>query len=206
MCESRKRGRLSGSEIEAESSQPFANRAPNTGLMNDLPQWLTAFGTVGAVIVALIFSTRDERRRVQRERRQQAEQITGWLGSEGESEHGMFFNVTVRNSSNQCVYRVVARLVKVSGTVGGGTVTSPIGDTKNGMHLTRIGLLRPDFEYATKIKFEGHAAGVRFGLELAFQDATSRYWVRRANGMLDQVEIDPLSLYGQFEPASWENS
>jgi hypothetical protein len=169
---------------------------------NPIAEWLTAFGTVGAVIASIYFATRDEVRRVRRERRQQAEHVTGWRGSGGGAESRPFFNVTVRNGSTQCVYRVIARLVQV---YGGGTKSQPLGETKGDKHLTRIGLLPPGQDHSTTIGFAGNAAGLRFGVEFAFQDAAGRYWVRRANGALDEVKQDPLRLYGGFEPTDWEN-
>lgn len=80
-------------------------------------EWMTAFGTVGAVVASIYFATRDEFRRQYRERREQAEHVTGWLGSEGDEERGAFFNVTVLNSSKQCFYRLIARLVQVHGEI-----------------------------------------------------------------------------------------
>jgi hypothetical protein len=44
---------------------------------------------------------------------------------------------------------------------------------------------------------------LRFSVELAFQDAGGRNWLRRGKGVLEQVEADPLALYAIPEPVSW---
>jgi hypothetical protein len=47
---------------------------------------------------------------------------------------------------------------------------------------------------------------IRFGVELAFQDAAGAFWLRQGNGVLKRIEQHPLALYGIPRPAPWEDS
>ncbi len=41
---------------------------------------------------------------------------------------------------------------------------------------------------------------LRFGVELAFQDAAGRNWLRRGDGHLSEVQQEPIALYGIGRP------
>ncbi len=70
--------------------------------MSDVTDWLTAVGTVGAVITSLYFSGRDGRSAAERERRRQAENITEWIEPKpGVMDRGDYLNVVVQNASSQ---------------------------------------------------------------------------------------------------------
>jgi hypothetical protein len=167
----------------------------------DLPTWLTAIGTVGAVIVALYVAGRDERRRVSRERRHRAEQISTWLGPEGEVSTGHVQNVIIQNSGTQPVYRTIASLVSVQGAFR----ETAVGDKRRQFCQNLIGTLPPG-RHETKIEFPGHAPALRFGVELAFRDAAGHSWIRSGDGSLKEVEHEPAALYGIVGPTTWESS
>lgn len=84
--------------------------------VGDVATWVSAIGTISAVIVALYLAGRDGRRRDRSESRRQAELITAWIGGlhrqEGEAGNRRFvIPVSLQNASNQLVYRVVVSVV-----------------------------------------------------------------------------------------------
>jgi hypothetical protein len=84
--------------------------------VGDVATWVSAIGTISAVIVALYLAGRDERRRDRVEIRRQAESITAWIGGlhrteEGEGSQRFVVPVSIQNASNQLVYRVVVSIV-----------------------------------------------------------------------------------------------
>jgi len=67
-----------------------------------------------------------------------------------------------------------------------------------------IGNVAPG-EVTTRINTGGGGTHLRFWIELAFQDAAGRYWVRHGNGTLERVKRHPVELYNLLRPLSWEN-
>jgi hypothetical protein len=178
----------------------------------NLAEWVAAVGqvvsglaTTAAVIVALWLSGRDERIRARERLRKQAEQITAWLiPYEGEQEHPHLVCVGLRlkNASDQVIYDLIAEIVAVQGAAR----DTGIGDTeeRNRELGTLVGTLPPG-ELTTRIETYGGGMFLRYGVEIAFQDAAGRYWLRRGNGLLKQIDQHPLDLYGIGRPVSWEN-
>jgi hypothetical protein len=63
----------------------------------------------------------------------------------------------------------------------------------------------PPGEITTRIDNSGGGMHRRFWIELAFQDAAGRFWIRRGNGTLERVDKHPIDLYSIGRPVSWEN-
>lgn len=164
---------------------------------SDIPIWLTAIGTCGAVIVSLWLAGRQERRHDRIERRKQAELVTAWLGKEESFPDGLFQNIVIQNSSEQCVYRLVASLVSIQGAFRQSAVGS------DGRFQRAVGQIPPG-AYPTKVKSAGHGMNLRLGIEIAFADAAGVNWLRRGDGRLEEVTKDPVALYELRLPIGWE--
>jgi hypothetical protein len=152
------------------------------------PDWITAFGTVGAVVTALWIATRTDRRDRKREQRQQAEQLTAWfvpLEGRQDDNDKVYVGLCVKNASNQVFYDVIAQIVSVQGAFR----TTAVGDAeeRNREFGAMIGNVPPG-EVTTRINTGGGGMHLRFWIELAFQDAAGRYWVRHGNGTLERVK------------------
>ena len=145
------------------------------------PEWIiaysevaTAFGTIGAVITALVLASADGRRRRREEERCQAEHISAWmenlpLGEEVVIDGETYVKLIIQNASAQLVYSTIASIVnaQTEDSVGG------VGD-----YFTYVGRLPPGrSEY--DIRHPGHGMHKKFSIELAFEDARGKSWVRR---------------------------
>jgi hypothetical protein len=159
----------------------------------------TAAATFFAVVVALFVAGADARRRSKEREVQQAEQISAWmeylpLREERKSDEPTV-RLVVQNASDQLVYSLVA------------TVVTSQGETKYGNEYefrNWIGRVPPGRrEY--KIKHPGGVMGRRFAIELAFQDAGNRVWIRHGRGLLERAPKgkDPVTAYGLSHPVSW---
>jgi hypothetical protein len=174
--------------------------------MTAATDWLTALGTCGAVVVSLGLSFNELLSRRRREEREQAEQITAWfvpLEGKPPEGHPMAVGLRISNGSNQLVYDLIAQCLLGRRTAA--------GDSED-MNLEFGALIGnvPPGGYTGYINTSGGGVGRRHGLEFAFQDASGRYWLRRANGRLERVYEHPLDLFnlsragGRFQitPAS----
>lgn len=165
-------------------------------IWGDVPTWLAGIGTCGAVIVSLYLARQDGLRREQHEKRRQAEMITAWLGPAQSSGDGLYEVVVLQNSSMQSVYQLVACLVSIQGSFR----ETAVGDSR-GFRST-VGQVPPGQQQA-KIESAGHGMQLKLGVELAFQDAAGVFWLRRGNGLLEEVHEDPATLYKLTRPVGW---
>ncbi len=82
----------------------------------DVPSWVAAIGTVGALIVALYLGVRELiRARVDRERAD-ASQVTGWLDI-GEIDGVQRVRVLVCNKSGAASTKILAKVLDLTGAV-----------------------------------------------------------------------------------------
>jgi hypothetical protein len=163
-----------------------------------LVEWLTAGGTVLAVVVALAFGVLEfvrghrQRAELRAERRiSQAALVNAWLEVwiEGDASEGMQMLAAYRlhNASTSPVYSVVTVMPK---GFWGGT-------------LAPWGLLTP----SDKPREVSEPRGAAFyddsdvQLELTFRDAAGVWWRRTRDGLLHELECDPHGGLGQ-PPAS----
>ena len=145
----------------------------------------------------------DGRRRAREARRRQAEFVTAWLvrsESQGAAEGQGYAGPIVQNASQQLVYQVIANLVSVQGAFR----ETAVGDTREDADKYRayVGQVPPG-QLKTRIPGVDYGMFIRFGVELAFQDAAGRYWLRRGDGRLREVRKSPLELYGISPPVDW---
>jgi hypothetical protein len=133
--------------------------------------------------------------------RHQAEQVTAWLvpydGTEKPGPGQMFAGLIVRNGSSEVVYQLIASVVSLQGTYRETRVGSP--DIRFRSFIGQV----PPGETKTAIDYGGSGMYRSFGVELAFQDAAGRYWLRQGNGLLQEVDQNPVDLYGIDRPVPW---
>jgi hypothetical protein len=138
-----------------------------------------------------------------RDARQQAEHVTAWFVPlpEQYKEHypETCVGLYVHNASNQMVYDVVAEVVIARKTAVGDT------EERNIEFGATVGNVPPG-GFTGHIDTGGGFLGRRHTIELAFQDADGRYWLRRGNGKLARVRKHPLDLFNIPRPASWQKS
>jgi hypothetical protein len=162
---------------------------------------VSAIGTTAAVITSLWLAGRQGRQTSSA----QAEQITAWYTPSEEvvqdRPHRLFTAILVNNASQQLVYDLVAQVVGLQGSFR----RTAVGDTneRNREFGALIGNVPPG-RYATRIDGSGGGMHRRFGIELAFQDAAGRYWLRQGDGVLKRVKKHPADLYNLSRPISWQ--
>ncbi len=163
-------------------------------------QWASALASTAAVIAALWIATSENRRRNTQDIRHQAEQMAAWLEIDAEkAEETGWADCVVQNNSGQLVYDVVISLVGVHGTYRR-TAVKPDRSARGEGCQTYVGGPFPPGRRRLPLGFHGHFLQVRYGVELAFTDAAGRYWIRHANGFLEEVGQAPLVLYGSGPP------
>jgi len=157
----------------------------------------TAVGTVGAVIAAMWIAGADARRRYKEAQRKQAKCVSAWMeelpNATAVLEGSMYKTLVLRNSSDQLVYNLIASVVNAQTEVHVG---------ENQKYRTYVGLLPPGrTEY--KIEYPGDGMHKRFAVELAFEDAGGRAWLRQGRGSLRCIKKSPLAFYGIDPPVGW---
>jgi hypothetical protein len=120
---------------------------------------------------------------------------------EGEEreDRAMFVGLRVNNSSDQLIYDFIEQVL-----LGRRTAVGDSEDT-NLAFGALIGNVPPG-GYTGYINTSGGALGRRHLLEFAFQDAAGRYWLRRANGKLEQTSKHPLDLFNLSRGERWQIS
>jgi hypothetical protein len=166
-------------------------------IWGDVPTWLAAIGTCGAVIVSLWLTKQSDMRMERKERRRQAELVTAWLGPEQPVGNGLLQTIVIQNSSAQSIYLMIASLVSIQGAFR----ETAVGDSRG--YCSTVGQIPPG-THTTSIKSGGHGMNKKFGVELAFQDATGVFWLRHGDGRLEEVKEDPVTLYKMTRPVGWE--
>jgi hypothetical protein len=174
---------------------------------------IAAVGTVVALLVAFvqISSARSDRRhdelaRLARDRMDQAQHISAWIGTPSGTPvrtapgPAMRTLTTLRNSSRQPVYRVVVWLVFVQGGV------PHTGEEMRQVDPDAVRLLDPVPPGTFVVSLRGDWGGMyrHPGVEVAFTDAVGAHWIRRGNGALEEIADDPLDRYDISQPVDWE--
>ncbi len=162
----------------------------------DAASWLAAVGTIAAAGVALGLSLREGRRRSAEDRRRQAELITAWVAVEDPEDRYPYVPVAVANASHQVAYRLVVSL----------------GDAFRGGHRPDDPLLWRNFVWQLppgekRVDVDWTAGmGARPGVQIAFQDAAGRHWIREVSGKLVEVKTGShLERLGLSEPLPWDH-
>jgi hypothetical protein len=169
--------------------------------LGDAATWASAAGSFAAVVVALGLAFRDSLRQRWRDRRWQAERVTAWIvGAVPSADPStMLLRVDVGNASEQSVYQVIVSLVAVQGAWR--------RDAKEGGYEYRSFLWQvAPGRRSTQVSFAGHGMSLRFGVEVAFQDAAGNNWRRLADGKLQAIDTNPVEYYNLSRPVGWEDN
>ena len=170
----------------------------------DVATWVTGIATIALFIVAF-YQIRNERMARQRAdnerlinvRRGQAEHIATWIVTSSFDDIGQFLWVAVRNQSLQPVYHLIAQ----------GIVLNDDGTPRYDPRLeeqTRIAVVPPGEGYvAVHLDYGGMHR--RPGIEIAFQDAAGRNWLRKTTGELLEINDSPVAYYGVPQPSGWQS-
>lgn len=160
-----------------------------------MPEWFAAVGTVGALFVAgavwrhdVNNRRADERRRIQAEKRQQAELITAWIKMDSPA----YAVVALYNASQGVVYdlQIELRFADRSPRLASGLALAFSG-LKRTTARGRIAVLGPGsgtVYVARTVSAELEARSV----ELWFRDQRGNYWQRGDNGQLAAVNRGPF--------------
>jgi hypothetical protein len=138
--------------------------------------------------LAMDREARQDQLTMEEARRRQADQVTGWLvRDEGPEEPGRLYSgLMLQNGSSQPVRQLIASVVTMQGS-GRRTAVGEELDHEEELRLSAyrvfVGLLPPG-ETKTRIGNPGQGMYVRYGIELAFQDAAGCNWLRQGDGIL----------------------
>jgi hypothetical protein len=154
---------------------------------------LAAVGTVGAFVAAFwqIWVERSARQRSEREA--QALRVSAWWAGE---------NATVLNASTTPVYRLVVWLVTFQGGGGPRTGEEIVKGFAGDLLPATVSVLPPGRYSVPLPPFEG-GMSMKPAVELGFTDAAGRHWIRRGDGRLERIRLEPALYYGIGLPQDW---
>lgn len=186
-------------------------------------EFWTAFGALAAVVAAVgtiaAFAIafyqisiersarrKDERSAIATEQVTQARKISGWIGGTRPTAWGLTTSgvpptpATLLNASDEPVYQVVAWLVLIQGA---GPQTGEQMREVAPDSAAALATLPPG-RFVVSLPGDWGGMMARPGVEIAFTDAAGRHWIRRANGLLDQILDDPVEHYAMSRPVNWQ--
>jgi hypothetical protein len=184
----------------------------------DVPTWLAAIGTVGALIAAFVQIGTERRLRHERELKEQARLISaitgpalrdaearaeaeaggpGWLG--GVPGGVARTAIDLINGSPEPVYRIVAGVVFVQGGAPR-TLEAFLKADITQKPVTTASVLPPSGTYRVWVhgfwlNAAGGGLGGRSAAEVAFTDRAGNHWIRRATGQLEELPEDPIDYF-----------
>lgn len=170
--------------------------------LGDLATWVTGFATI-ALFAAAFWQIRVERRarreaeqeRLSALQRYQAERVAGWIAGGDFDDRGQVIWVAITNQSLQPVYHLVIHGIVLAND--GTPIIDPMPESQ-----ARIAVVPPGEGYvAIVLNYTGMHK--RPGIEIAFQDAANRYWLRETNGGLTELDASPVVHYEIPQPTGW---
>lgn len=170
----------------------------------DVPTWIAAIGTVGALFAALWQIGNERKRRIQqqegdreKERLDQARLIAAWIGPEDDARSA----VELSNGSPEPVYNVVATIVFIQGTgPSTGEEWAGIDTVNQKARSTTAAILAPGHWRVWIAAVVGAPLSGRKAAEVAFTDRNGAHWVRRANGTLEELPEPPFQHFALTGP------
>lgn len=174
-------------------------------IANLIVQAFIGLVTLVALIVAFWQGSQSKRNREDDIKRYQPSRISAWYeggrNRTGQPEDNRFVwqFVVLRNESESPVYDAIVTCVGISGAG-----PSFKGEDNRPVFSNRVcvGTLPPGAWYIW-LPTEGHGMGVRTAPETAFTDANGTSWVRRGNGRLEEIPMEPASFYRLSLPLPW---
>ncbi len=178
-------------------------------------QALIAIGTIGTFVFSLI-QIRDSRKQFDAVRKEQAElqrkshasRIAAWFERNEKVEedankaaNGKFLLWTIRisNGNKTPIYDVVVTVVGQHGAGPRNRGEENDGDCPYRALFHEV----PPGEWTSIIQTSGGGMHVVTTLEISFTDPMGNHWIRRGNGILEQIDSDPLRYYKIVMPCSW---
>lgn len=130
------------------------------------------------------------------ERRAQADEIAVWRGGGG----GEGMNVIISNHSQQPVYQAVVSRIAVEGS--GAHTGRQLPDEITLQEQQAVLVIPPG---RTRLHFGPGFGGMGrvAGFEIAFKDQAGHYWLRYANGDLNEIDRGTIGYYGLSRPVLW---
>jgi len=185
--------------------------------LGDVPTWLAAVGTVGALAAAFWQIGTERKRRLAADRRLQVEQhreqarlISVWVGEREQPESyaddpdASWYpdgrtTLYIANNSPEPVYFLVVGIVDIQGT-GPSTLETTIAHHAGFGPVTTVSIL-PAGRYRVWIRGVHWQTplGGRLGAEIAFTDRAGAHWIRRSSGALDELSQPPLEYLKQWQ-------
>lgn len=171
--------------------------------------WSTAvqaFGTVmafAAKTAALLWEWNRDRRAqyhlAHRERRRQAELISGWLVNQTPTgvEELPPFLVSVQNASTSSIFKVLAQIVD-GRNAGEPVLGPPVGPADWAKGFEQV---PPGATLVAEFTNRGGALGWRPAVQVSFTDSAGHHWIRYASGPLRELK-EPAWLLAEQE-LSW---
>ena len=157
------------------------------------PEWFSAIGTVGAVIVALYVSIIDRKRRVAQNRREQAEKIGVWKTHR--SGAYQLDTIYISNASHMPIFDIVISY----GSSYGSEARYVTGDSQQ-ILMIKIppGLRKIDpSKNPIKKRSRNHLTQ---GIAISFRDSNGLFWRRDASGVLIETKRHPFEELGIKQP------
>jgi hypothetical protein len=138
----------------------------------------------------------DEQARL--ERRAQADEIAVWQVKGGGGPNGM--EVALSNESQQPVYQAVISRVAIEGS---GAHTGRQIPEELSLDEQQAVLVIPPGESYLHFGPGFNGMGRVPGFEIAFKDQAGHYWLRYANGSLQEIDRWAIGYYGLDRPVLW---
>jgi hypothetical protein len=189
--------------------------------LGDLPAWVAAVGTVGALIAALVQIKRERDRRIRQEEKdreerhqEQARLVSGWVGTyepvpwddPDNPAPIVRYPMYLQNSSNEPIYNVLTTVVtlQAAGTPRTGEEWSAYVESMSEHEVmiprTTAVILPPGRWRVWVVSEPVSAMQVRLAAEVAFTDRSGVHWVRRSDGALEQLEAPPFEYFQVSAP------
>lgn len=174
-------------------------------IVNVIIQGIVGVATVAAVIVALYETHLNKKSRKEDIKRHQPIRISSWYEAapnecaRPNDKRFVWRSVALRNESEAPVYNVIVTCV---GFQGAGPPRKGEENRSDYPCRTCVGTLPPGFWFAW-LPTRGSGMHVVTATEIAFTDANGISWVRRGNGNLEEIDLDPVLFYRLGLPVEW---
>lgn len=174
-------------------------------IANLIVQAFIGIVTFVTLLVALSQSNQSKRNREDDIKRYQSSRISAWYeggrnrADRPEDNRFVWRFVVLRNESESPVYDVIVTCVGISGA---GPSFKGEDNLPTFPSRVCVGTLPPG-AWCIWLPTEGSGMGVRTAPETAFTDANGTLWVRRGNGKLEEIPMEPTWFYRLPLPLTW---
>jgi hypothetical protein len=180
----------------------------------DLPTWVAAVGTVGALGAGLWQIGNERQLRLKQEakdretnRREQARSVACWPGPQGVGPGPLrpwweeATPIDLVNGSVEPVYNVVFAIVLVQGAGAPRRAEDwkERAETQHDVPMSTAAILPPGTwrVWVPGSHWDG-GMGPRLGAEMAFSDRAGIAWIRRCTGELEELDKTPFDYFAEF--------